>query len=113
MFNFSLFNLKAVKCNLDPSKIAGPLETAFQDIVGQTFLLGVGYAILSSFEVIEDADICVQNCQKVKPIYSSYRRFFYPRILVYHSTMIAGSDAREGGEVSREWSCYVLRLLLL
>lgn len=28
---------------LDPAKIAGPLETAFQDIVGQSFLLGLSY----------------------------------------------------------------------
>ena len=36
--------------NLDPSKIAGPLETAFQDIVGQSFLLGVSYAVFSWLE---------------------------------------------------------------
>ena len=42
--------MQAVKCNLDPSKIAGPLETAFQDIVGQSFLLGVGYLVFNSFE---------------------------------------------------------------
>merc|ERR1711971_388866 len=42
--------IMAVKCNLDPSKIAGPLETAFQDIVGQSFLLGVGYLVFHSFE---------------------------------------------------------------
>ena len=35
---------------LDPAKIAGPLETAFQDIVGQSFLLGVSYAIFSATE---------------------------------------------------------------
>ena len=35
---------------LDPAKIAGPLETAFQDIVGQSFLLGVSYAIFSVTE---------------------------------------------------------------
>ncbi|XP_023331015.1 uncharacterized protein LOC111703346 [Eurytemora carolleeae] len=28
---------------IDPAKIAGPLETAFQDIVGQSFLLGLSY----------------------------------------------------------------------
>ena len=42
--------LQAQKLKLDPSKIAGPLETAFQDIVGQSFLLGVGYAVFCSFE---------------------------------------------------------------
>ena len=41
---------QAVKFNLDPSKIAGPLETAFQDIVGQSFLLGAGYLVFHSFE---------------------------------------------------------------
>jgi len=30
---------------LDPAKIAGPLETAFQDIVGQSFLLGVSFLV--------------------------------------------------------------------
>ena len=35
---------------LDPAKFAGPLETAFQDIVGQSFLLGVSYAIFSVTE---------------------------------------------------------------
>ena len=35
---------------LDPAKIAGPLETAFQDIVGQSFLLGVCYLIFSTTE---------------------------------------------------------------
>ena len=42
--------MQAVKLNLDPSKVAGPLETAFQDIVGQSFLLGVGYLVFNSFE---------------------------------------------------------------
>jgi len=28
---------------VDPAKVAGPLETAFQDIVGQSFLLGLSY----------------------------------------------------------------------
>jgi len=30
---------------LDPAKVTGPLETAFQDIVGQSFLLGVSYIV--------------------------------------------------------------------
>lgn len=42
--------MKANILKLDPAKIAGPLETAFQDIVGQSFLLGVSYAIFSSTE---------------------------------------------------------------
>ena len=36
---------------LDPAKIAGPLETAFQDIVGQSFLLGVSFLV---FHYTED-----------------------------------------------------------
>ena len=42
--------LQAHVLKLDPAKIAGPLETAFQDIVGQSFLLGVSYAVFSSTE---------------------------------------------------------------
>jgi len=34
----------------DPAKVAGPLETAIQDIVGQSFLLGVGLLIFRSLE---------------------------------------------------------------
>lgn len=44
--NGALMPIIAHKCNLDPAKIAGPLETAFQDIVGQTFLLGFAKLIL-------------------------------------------------------------------
>merc|ERR1712032_129551 len=36
--------------NLDPAKIAGSMETAFQDVVGQSFLLGVSYIIFSETE---------------------------------------------------------------
>ena len=36
--------------NLDPAKIAGPMETAFQDVVGQSFLLGISYVIFSETE---------------------------------------------------------------
>ena len=50
--------MKSTRClfqarllNLDPAKIAGPMETAFQDVVGQSFLLGVSYLI---FSVTED-----------------------------------------------------------
>jgi len=35
---------------IDPAKIAGPLETAFQDVVGQSFLLGLCYAIFNATE---------------------------------------------------------------
>jgi len=35
---------------IDPAKIAGPLETAFQDVVGQSFLLGLCYAIFHATE---------------------------------------------------------------
>ena len=35
---------------IDPAKVAGPLETAFQDIVGQGFLLGVSYVVFKYTE---------------------------------------------------------------
>ena len=44
------FIVQANMLKLDPAKIAGPLETAFQDIVGQSFLLGVSFAIFSVTE---------------------------------------------------------------
>ena len=37
-------------CGLDPAKVAGPLETAFQDIVGQSFLLGVSLLVFKYTE---------------------------------------------------------------
>ena len=37
-------------CGLDPAKVAGPLETAFQDIVGQSFLLGVSLIVFKYSE---------------------------------------------------------------
>ena len=43
-----MFEAKLMR--LDPAKIAGPLETAFQDIVGQSFLLGVSFLIFSATE---------------------------------------------------------------
>ena len=42
--------LKAQLLRLDPAKIAGPLETAFQDVVGQSFLLGVSYMVFKATE---------------------------------------------------------------
>lgn len=48
--SFNISNVQANMLRLDPAKIAGPLETAFQDIVGQSFLLGVSYAIFSVTE---------------------------------------------------------------
>ena len=44
----NIFEAKLMR--LDPAKIAGPLETAFQDIVGQSFLLGVSFLIFSATE---------------------------------------------------------------
>ena len=44
-FNGSATPIVADKCGLDPAKVAGPLETAFQDIFGQTFLLGVSFLV--------------------------------------------------------------------
>ena len=40
----------ANKCKLDPAKVSGPLGTTLQDIIGQTFLYGVSYAV---FEYVE------------------------------------------------------------
>merc|ERR1719397_232870 len=40
----------AKKTGLDPAKIAGPMETAFQDVVGQSFLLGVSMLVFSQTE---------------------------------------------------------------
>merc|ERR1711908_148799 len=37
------------RCGFDPSAMAGPLETAFQDIVGGTILLSISAAILNAF----------------------------------------------------------------
>jgi magnesium transporter len=37
------------RCGFDPSAMAGPLETAFQDIIGGTVLLAVSAAILNAF----------------------------------------------------------------
>ena len=42
--------LQAKKTGLDPAKIAGPMETAFQDVVGQSFLLGVSMLVFSQTE---------------------------------------------------------------
>jgi Mg/Co/Ni transporter MgtE len=44
--NGALMPIIAYNLNLDPAKIAGPLEMAFQDIVGQSFLLGLAMLVL-------------------------------------------------------------------
>ena len=44
-FNGSATPIAADRCGFDPAKVAGPLETAFQDIFGQTFLLGGSFLI--------------------------------------------------------------------
>lgn len=44
--NGALMPIFAHKCNVDPAKVAGPFETAFQDIIGQAFLLGFAKIIL-------------------------------------------------------------------
>ena len=49
-FNGSCTPLVADICGLDPAKVAGPLETAFQDIFGQTFLLGMSLLVFSATE---------------------------------------------------------------
>ena len=42
--------LVADMCGFDPAKVAGPLETAIQDIVGQSFLLGVSLLVFKYSE---------------------------------------------------------------
>jgi len=41
--------LLSKRCGFDPSAMGGPMETAFQDVVGSTFLLAVSSALLNSF----------------------------------------------------------------
>jgi magnesium transporter len=41
--------LLAKRCGFDPSAMSGPMETAFQDIAGSTFLLAMGSLLLHSF----------------------------------------------------------------
>ena len=49
-FNGSMTPIAANRCGLDPAKVAGPLETAFQDIFGQSFLLGGSFLLFSYTE---------------------------------------------------------------
>jgi len=37
------------RCGFDPSAMGGPMETAFQDIIGSTFLLAMGAYLLNTF----------------------------------------------------------------
>merc|ERR1711972_683985 len=41
--------LLSKRCGLDPSAMGGPMETAFQDIVGGTFLLALAGFLLQWF----------------------------------------------------------------
>merc|ERR1712203_964174 len=41
--------LLSKRCGFDPSAMGGPMETAFQDVVGSTFLLAVSAAMLGTF----------------------------------------------------------------
>lgn len=53
------------RCGFDPSAMAGPLETAFQDIVGGTILLAVSAAILSAWgDGNSNCDVggCIDGC---------------------------------------------------
>jgi len=54
------------RCGFDPSAMAGPLETAFQDIIGGTVLLAISAAILKAFgdPPTDDAECgdCVSAC---------------------------------------------------
>ena len=49
-FNGTIQPLLAEIFGFDPAKIAGPLETAFQDIVGQSLLLGISLLIFTYTE---------------------------------------------------------------
>ena len=49
-FNGSATPIAANRCGFDPAKVAGPLETAFQDIFGQTFLLGGSFLVFKYTE---------------------------------------------------------------
>ena len=49
-FNGAGTPILANSFGLDPAKVAGPLETALQDIFGQTFLLGASFAVFSYTE---------------------------------------------------------------
>lgn len=51
----------------DPSALAGPLETAFQDIIGSSALLALSAAILTAWTMTQDCpggDLggCVDTC---------------------------------------------------
>jgi magnesium transporter len=61
------------RCGFDPSAMAGPLETAFQDIIGGTVLLAISAAILNAFgdpptpdddgvAITQSCLACVQSC---------------------------------------------------
>jgi len=60
--------LLSKRCGFDPSAMGGPMETAFQDVVGSTFLLAVSAALLSAFGDAGagcpggSAEGCVQAC---------------------------------------------------
>merc|ERR1711976_445387 len=53
----------------DPSALAGPLETAFQDIIGSSALLALSAAILMAWTAIQDCpggDLggCIDSCSQ-------------------------------------------------
>ena len=54
-FNGASTPILADSCGLDPAKVAGPLETALQDIFGQTFLLGASFLVFSYTEPYFDS----------------------------------------------------------
>merc|ERR1719193_656023 len=56
--NGSVVPFLAQKLKLDPAKFAGPLETAFQDIAGSAFLLGLSASILNPLAPPQRAVIC-------------------------------------------------------
>lgn len=64
------------RCGFDPSAMAGPLETAFQDIVGGTLLLAVSAWILATFgDEGEECDIggCLEKDCSAQILLSAYK----------------------------------------
>jgi magnesium transporter len=63
------------RCGFDPSAMAGPLETAFQDIIGGTILLAVSAAILNAFGDKPDDDQSCSDCVTACKITASVLSF--------------------------------------
>merc|ERR1712046_440658 len=63
------------RCGFDPSAMAGPLETAFQDIIGGTILLAVSAAILNAFGDAPSDDQSCSDCVTACKIAASVLSF--------------------------------------